>query len=588
MMHWNARAKRSLARGATALLLGLAGCTGSISEEPGKREGPRPAPGASPAEGPAKGSPVVPDRELPSSTRAADGFTIECGPNKACEGEDSPLRRLSNHEYLNTVRDLLGTQSDPTQAFAAETVIDGFDNNALTQLATEQIAQQYHAAARTLAAEVLPRVETLVACDAASAGERPCAETFVEGFGKRAFRRPLQASEKDIFLRLYDKAKGTGTHAESLAALVEAFLTSPQFLYRMELTGRTAGQAKPGEALPLDGWEIASRLSYMLWQTMPDAELMEAAEAGRLRTIEQIAAQARRLLAADRARDAMKRFFTSWLELDTFRDVEKDPMVYPEFTAEVKTELVAEVEAFIDHVFWERKGNLKDLIAGPTSLRNAKLAAFYGDGLGAGPALAPVDLSRGKRRGLLGTGGMAAKLATVHDSDPVKRGLFVREKLLCGHIPDAPPDVMDIAPKPDPAATKRERFEVHTNIGGCDVCHKLIDPIGLGLENLDGIGRWRDTEKGKPIITAGQWAPEDGGGTFTDSVGMLESLAENPRVYDCAVKTWMRYALGRSEIKRDLPTMTKLYERLRTSSDMHELVLDIVQSDTFTKRVVAP
>lgn len=525
----------------------------------------------------------------PTSTVGTDGFTIACGSNKTCEGEDAPLRRLTNREYLNTVRDLLGVRSDPTATFATESVVDGFDNNATTQLATEGVSRQYHLAAAALAEEIQPRVQQLVSCDVAARGESGCMQAFIADFGTKAFRRPLIDEEKKIFEATYGKLRAAGVdHAESLATLVQTFLASPQFYYRMELSGLSDSAAKPGGRVRLNGWEIASRLSYFLWQTMPDADLMKAAQDDRLRTKDQIASQARRMLESPRGKEVVKRFFAQWFDLDAFADVAKDKDAYPQFTPQIKTLMAAEMEAFLEHTFWQEKGSLGALIAGPFALRNAALAAFYGDGLGTGQTMARVDLSGQKRRGLLTTAGMAAKLATQSDSDPVKRGLFVREKLLCGHVPDPPPGTLMAAPAKKPEQTHREYFDIHTNLPGCNSCHRMIDPVGLALENYDGIGRWRDTEKGKPIDSSGRWPAEDGGGTFADSVGMLESLSRNPRVYDCAVKTWFRYAMGRSEISGDLPYLTALYDGFRKNgSDMHALILDLVQADTFTTRAVA-
>lgn len=591
---------RALA-GSAILLLGLWGCTGNIDametgptgtgagkgtgDGRGPGESPRPGrtePGAQP------GATQGPEAPSAASTTTRDGFVIECAGNKTCEGEESPLRRLTNREYLNTVRDLLGITSDPTGAFEAESVVDGFENNATTQLATEPIARQYFLAARALADEVSSRIQELAPCDAGR-GETACAGTFVAEFGKRAFRRPLLDGEKALYEGLYARVRETGaSHTEGLSSVLQALLASPPFFYRFELTGRLQGPQNPGELAKLSGWEIASRLSYFLWQTMPDTELMTAAEQGRLSSKEEIVAQARRLLQAPRGKEVVHRFLGQWLELEGLGEIEKDEKVFPQFTDKVRKELAAEAEAFVDHVFWEKKGRLQDLLTAPVTFRNGALATFYGDGLGAGDRLVMVDLSRSKRRGLLGTGAMAAKLASISDSDPVERGQFVRERLLCGFIPDPPDGVLEVAPPVNPEHTKRERFAVHTNIKGCDSCHKLIDPIGLALENYDGIGRWRDTEKGKPIDTSGTWAPEDGGKSFRDGTEMLAQLAASPRVYDCAVKTWFRFAMGRSEIKSDLPALAGLYDRFRDSgADMHALVMDLVQSTAFTSRVVA-
>ncbi|WP_437900119.1 DUF1592 domain-containing protein [Sorangium sp. So ce124] len=504
----------------------------------------------------------------------------------------SPLRRMTRFEYNNTVRDLLGDDSAPADAFVVEEEALGFNNQAAALGVTQLLAEQLMKASEAIAARAAKDLGKLLpGCDPVVQGPDVCAAELIERLGKRAFRRPLAPAESERLARLF--ASGNDEHGFSTGVelVIQAMLQSPHFLYRVE-----HGMPDPaGEGVvALSDHEIASRLSYLLWSSMPDDALFAAADAGELSTAEQIAAQARRMLEDPRARAAVANFHAQWLQLSNIDTLTKDPAVYPGFHAGLPALLRAETEAFLDHVVFEDDaGDVATLLTAPYSLMNAELRAFYGLGA-AGGAEAPGELSvvpldPAQRAGFLTQASVLAVLAKPDQSSPVHRGKFVRERLLCRTLPPPPPDV-DIQPPPvrDGIPTRRQ-FERHAEDPACAGCHRLMDPIGFGFERYDGIGLYREVDQGVPVDASGEIVgSRDIDGPFDGAVELAHRLAESDEVRQCVATQWFRFGYGRAEQAEDECSMRQIQAAFAESGyNIKALLVALTQTDAFRYRRAA-
>jgi hypothetical protein len=488
----------------------------------------------------------------------------------------SPLRRLTAFEYDNTVRDLLGDSTRPGRRFPEEAKTAGFVSGA--QGAPGQaLVDAYREAAEALAARADVRV--LSGCDPAAAGEEACARQFVMGVGKRAFRRPLDAAETTRLMAVFTKGRPAGTFASALQLTVQAMLQSAPFLYRIE-----TGGAPDAAVVRVTGWEMASRLSYLLWGSLPDKPLFDAAEAGALETPEQIAAQARRMLADPRARQAVASFHDQWLALDEADGLDKDTRVFPAFTTALPGLFRTETSRLIEHLTWDEPGGWQRVLTAPFTFANGALAKFYGLKGPAGAAFERVSLEGTPRLGFLTQGSFLAVQAKRNQTSPVVRGQYVRERLLCQQPPPPPPDVGGEVQEPDGKLTTRERYAAHASKPSCASCHRLMDPIGLGLENFDGAGQWRTTEAGKPIDASGEIVDSDVTGRFDGAAALARKLAASTQASRCVANHWFRFAFGRAPTEADACTVETLAARLGAGASARDVLLTLVASDAFLHR----
>ncbi len=493
--------------GALALLTGAAlaaACTGVIGDGGGSG-------GAS--EPPAAGTRPA---GVPGAGIASCAATPSPGP--------APLRRLTIAEYNHTVRDLLGDKTAPATAFPPDTTAGVFSNSATSLTVSPLLAQGYQQAAEALAATAIATPAKLVACDPKT-GDDACATAFIASFGRRAFRRPVTPDESTALLALYADVRTGGVFLDGIQAVIEAVLQSASFLYRPELG---VGDPATNGVVPLAPYETASRLSYLLWGSMPDDVLLDAAGAGQLATPAQIEAQARRLLADPRAKDATREFFEQWLHLRGLDGASKDPTLYPGFDDVTRASMFAESRAFFDWVMWQADGRVETLLTAPTSFLDANTAKLYGvtlSGGGTGPQLTALDPT--KRAGILTQPSLLSTLAKPNQSSPILRGKFVRERFLCQDLPPPPPNLVIVPPKVAPGATTRERFAQHDKDPACSGCHSLMDPIGFGFEHYDAVGAYRTTDNGLPVDATG-WFPGgalDVNGPFKDAIDLGNRLA---------------------------------------------------------------
>ena len=463
------------------------------------------------------------------------------------------IRRLSNREYDATIATLLGDTTGYAGDFPGDTIVHGFTNNSDVQDVGPALVEQYVLAAEKVAEKAAGNVDVLLGCPLAE-GEA-CVADFIERFGKRAWRRPIAAEERVELLRVFTDGQAAFDAVTGVKLLVQAFLVAPSFLYRAEVGVPVSGA--PYAALT--SWELASRLSYFLTGTMPDDVLLAAAEAGELSTPEGIAAQAERLLAAPVARVQVTEFFSGWLNLFAVLRLQREAEQFPAWNTTLPQLFSDETRAFASKVVFDGAGDLATLLTASYTYGDPSLAAYYGGT--AGPlegGLARIELPPDRRAGLLTQASFLATHSKEIQTDPVARGKFVRERLLCQGIDPPPPDVVITPPTITPGTTARDRFAEHEANPICAGCHVLIDPVGLAFENYDPIGQWRDTELGKSIDASGDLTDTDVEGPFVGVVEMAGKLAQSSLVSECFVRQWFRFAFGRVESDADDPRIATI------------------------------
>jgi hypothetical protein len=503
----------------------------------------------------------------------------------------SPIRRLTRFEYDNTVRDLLGDDTRPaTTAFPPEELGNGFGNDANLLSVSRLLAEQYVTVSRGIADRLLadgPRYAATLGCTPDAAGEDACARDFIERFGALAWRRPLADDERDRLVALFGRLRAVPlTFDQAVGGVIQTMLQAPQFLYRVEF-----GSPVPGNAgvMKVDPFEMASRLSYFFWGSMPDADLFAAAAAGSLGTPAEVRAQAERMLADPRARQVVRYFNDMLFGLAGILSISKSTEQFPAFTSDIPPLLQEESERFLDDVIWDGPGDLKTLLTAPYSFMNAALARYYGvDGLPGAPQgtdFERVMLDPTRAAGLLTQAGLLASLTPGTQTNPVLRGLFVRRNLFCKAPPPPPPSIMVTEPAPDPTLTTRERFAAHSEDPQCHLCHQSLDPIGFTFEHYDPIGRWRDTDNDKPVDASGEIVGTDVAGPVTDAVALAAKLAASHDVASCMVGHWLTYSYGRAETSDDACTRAELERDFAASGGrIRDLMVAVTQTDAFLYR----
>ncbi|HEX4406422.1 MAG TPA: DUF1592 domain-containing protein [Polyangia bacterium] len=502
-----------------------------------------------------------------------------------------PLRRLTQQEYANAVRDLLAmTTPVSTADIPADENVGPFASNSVTAL-TDLGTQQYLDSAETLstAAVATPAALTaLVGCDRTVAGatDATCASQFIDRFGARAFRRPVADDEKARYVTLFTNA---GNLSDGIRLVVEAFLQSPSFLYHVEDDPNSATPQAAGALVPLDSYQLAARLSFFLWTSVPDDALMTAAAAGTLTEAAALTAQVTRMLADPRAHDAIATFHTQWLDLGKLPSTTKDPALFPQFSPALRDAMQAETVAFVNDVMTNGDGRLETLLTAPYSILDGGLFDLYGVARPAGTTgPVRVQLDPTQRAGVLTQASFLASHAHENETSPVARGVAILRNVLCVALPDPPANVNNAPPDPAPGATTRQIFKLHESVASCAACHTMIDGIGLGFEAYDADGVFRATEAGQPVDTSGNVvaAPEIAG-PFNGAVQLAQKLAGAEQVQQCVARQWFRFALGRLEGASDGCSLQGMFTAFDASKhDVRQLLAAIATSDAFRYRKV--
>jgi len=502
-----------------------------------------------------------------------------------CQAQASPrapLALLTRREYDNTIADLLGDVSRPAASFPPENQVQGFNNFTAAHQASPLLVEKYLESAEGIAARAATsKLAELAPCPTGN-DMLGCGRSFVRSFGLRAFRRPLETSEALLFDDLFSRTYAQAGYGIAVELVISGMLQSPQFLYRVD-TLRTP--TPETGAVRLSPYELASRLSYFLTGSMPDAVLFAAAASDELATDEQIELQARRLLQTPRARDTVRTFHQQWLGLDLLPTISREVPELGVGAQELGAQWLSSFDRFIDHVYWE-VGNVGALFSSKRVYLTPKLATLYGVTPTSTDALTSADLP--DRSGLLTQPALLAMLAHSDQSAPVLRGVFVRERLMCLPVPPPPPTVNVVPPDPDPNATTRERFRVHTAKAECAGCHSLIDGIGFGFEEYDQHGRFRAYENGLPVDVSGEVVGTEDSqldGAFQGTAALSARLANSRRVRDCIATNWYRFAFGRIETTQDECSLNDVKARFdRSGGNVQELLVSIAQSVAFRYR----
>jgi hypothetical protein len=501
-----------------------------------------------------------------------------------------PLRRLTRQEYANSVRDLLGAANVGRDDLPADENVGPFFSNTVTALGDLGTQQYLDSAERLGAAAVATAadVDRLVACDrtVASATDATCAAAFVDRLGRRAFRRPLATDEKARYVALFTATAAGGTFADGIRLVVQTMLQSPSFLYHLELD---AAPTASGSIVALDSYQLAARLSFFLWNSVPDDALLASAAGGQLLDAAGVRAEVARMLADARARDAISTFHAQWLDLAKLAALGKDPTLFPQFNPALRDAMAAETMAFVDDVMRAGDGRLDTLLTASYSVLDGPLFELYGVARPAGttgPVHVALDPTR--RAGLLTQAAFLATHAHENQTSPVARGVAILRNVLCVALPDPPPNVDNAPPDPQPGATTRERFAAHESIASCAACHKMIDGIGMGFEAYDAVGAWRTMDGGRAVDATGNvlGAPEIAG-PFDGAAALARKLAGSVQVQQCVARQWFRFALGRLETASDGCSLQGMFDGFQASGhDVRQLLASIATSDAFRYRKV--
>ncbi|MEM9072720.1 MAG: DUF1592 domain-containing protein [Myxococcota bacterium] len=487
----------------------------------------------------------------------------------------APLRRLTVREYDATLRDLLGDGSEPGSRLIAEARGVSADTSV-----TSLLAEQYMNAAEDVSGRVTEDLDALLDCGGTV--DDDCARAFIDDIGPRAFRRPMTDAERIELVSLYDAARSELTQRESVRAVLEAILQSPQFLYRVEISPVTEEAV-----VRLDGYQLATRLSYTLWGTMPNQMLFDAAASGALDSDEGVATIAREMLLDARAETSMQDFFAGFLALEELEDLTKDVSVFPEFNEHIAELMRMETEAFVHEVMVNGDASWQTLMRAPWSMMNRELAEYYGVSGPTGDAFERVELDPGHHSGLLTQGSVMATRARTYESSPIHRGMFVRGTLMCGVVRDVPEGLEVDPPDPDPTATTRERLAEHRANPVCASCHEQFDPLGFAFEHFDGSGRFRPDENGLPIDTTGNIVDSDIDGDFDGLTDLADQLLTSEEAQACFAKHFFRFANERFEVREDGCSIGTMVDSFRESDfDVREMMVSLTQTDAFLYRAV--
>ena len=459
-----------------------------------------------------------------------------------CDGEAPArrlLRRLSHMEYRNTIRDLFEIDVEVGD-FAADNVAFGYNNNATALTVSSLLLDQYTSESEAVATQYIQ--QTPISEWNCGSANRTCAETFLEVKGTAIWRRPLSEDDRIRYLELYDLAAEDGFES-GMVWMLSGLLQSPHFLYRSEL-----GERQLDDQFSLTSWEVATELSYMIWQTTPDSELLGLAETDVLLDPEGRTQAVEYLLADARAAESMVALSEQWLRLDLLPIVARDSTLYGDLTEEIRSDMAQETRTFVVNLF-EEEATFSELLTSERTWVSPVLASYYGLETTAG-AWEETDLSGDARYGgLLTQGAVLTVHALPSSSSPIHRGVLIREHFLCQEL-QPPPANLDTSPPPvDPTLSTRERYAQHASDPSCSSCHQLIDPIGFAFEHYDGIGRWRDMDGEHPIDATGEIVESDTtDGTFDGLVELSTHLANSSEVSSCYVQQWYAFGTGRGDI----------------------------------------
>ena len=415
-----------------------------------------------------------------------------------------------------------------------------------------------------------------------AAAETACAERILSTLVRRAYRAPVEPLDMQRVMKIYREGRRGGTFETGIEAALQRILAAPKFTFRVE---RDLPNVAPGTPYRISDVELASRLSFFLWSSIPDDELLKVAEAGKLKDPAVLEAQVRRMLADERARALVDNFAGQWLQLRNVRNVQPNSDLFPDFDDNLRLAFKTETELFFESIVKEDR-SVVDLMTADFTFVNERLAKHYGIPDIHGSRFRRVTLTDPRRVGLLGKGSVLAVTSHAERTSPVVRGKWILDNILGAPVPPPPPDVPQLKEKVEgeKPRTMREQMAEHRTNPVCATCHKVMDPIGLSMENFDVVGAWRADDEGNPIDATG----ELNDGTKVDGVVTLrKALMAHPEVFVRTITEKMTiYALGRGLDARDMPAVRAIIrDAAGRDYRFSSIVLGIVRSTPFTMRV---
>jgi len=587
----------------TCLVFGvlLVGCTGHINDS--APTGQPASGGAASGSGPVSStSDATVGGASSGTTTTAGGSTTQTtgtgaggvGGGSAAESVEVPrIARLTHFQWANSVQDLLRLDQKPPEAdeFTPDAIV-GFDTNRSQLRMSGTLREDYERAAEALATRVVDDPDALARLIPADAPADPTerARVFIESFGLRAYRRPLTSEEVSQYLTLFERGPELAPEREPFAAgallAIRLFLQSPYFLYRTEL-----GQEDVNGRIPLSGYEVASKLALAVTGSIPDEGLLEAAAAGSLdpgNNLTTVGLEAERLLATPRGKASALHLHTQSLALSRYALIQKNSEEYPEFTTTTPASMRTSAELFLDDLYDADRG-LKSLLTSTEAFVDANLAPIYGVSGSFGADFQRVDLAGLPRQGLLTQPGFLALFAGAHQPDPIHRGVFINQQILCLEI-SLPGVVLPELPEVQPDQTNRQYIDALTGRGTCgQTCHATrINPLGFAFENYDPLGRHRTTDNGQNVDASGSYELDGTDVTFSNALELVDLLANSPEAHRCYASHWLSYLNGSMPDAGDDPVLDELGTRSNSEDlSMKDVIRSLVQSDSFLTRANA-
>lgn len=492
----------------------------------------------------------------------------------------TPLRRLGPAEWNNTVADLLPVATLSRFNFPSEFAIEGFENNADFQASSALLVEAFRESAVAITEQALPQM--IPQCKGNPDGQ--CARVFLAEFLPRAFRRPVTEEELSVYVDFWNAEEQATYFMAAYHLTVQAILQSPEFLFRLEF-GTTQGEA--GDEVPLSQHEIATRLSYFIWASMPDAELFAAAAAGELNDPAVLEQHARRMLADERARNALTDFHRQWLEVDDVLRIEVDGNLTPFWQRNIRFPMRDAPLLWIEWLIFDGPGSLEGLLTEDSAFVHRDTAGLYDV---PSPNEEFERMTTPNRAGILMDPAFLAIRSHPGNASPVLRGRFISERVLCNII-DPPPAGLTIFP-PRAAdfagsTTNRERYERTMDSPDCSGCHEPMHGLGFPLEGFDMLGSLQSDDQGSPIDETGEIRNADVEGPISDRMDLVQTLASSDQVRRCYAKQWFRYGWGRLDRFADNAVIDAVDPAFESSGgDIQELLVAFVKTDAFRIRIV--
>lgn len=497
------------------------------------------------------------------------------------------IHQLNNYEYNNVMRDLTGIDSKPAAALPKDPYTGFFSNMAAT-LATDQTRAQiyFDLAIKVLDGAFSQAYGNIVTCNPATMGARPCAEKVIGEFGLKAFRRPLTATEQTNFVNLFNNLYGNfpaGTAGsafdESLKGALQAILISPQFIYRII---EMPANVTPGYVKTLNAYELATRLSFFLWGSIPDATLFGHAATGRILDQSVLLSEVDRMLKDPKSAHLTTAFGSQWLKIEGLSNSKPDPTIYPQFNESIRQAMLTESRLLLSDIF-QRDGSPYLILNADYTYLNTELGAYYQIPGAATSQFVKVSTANTPRVGMLTHGSILTVNSKSTESSIVQRGLWALNRLLCTTVANPPNGAVNMLPPETPLTNPRRTLESHSSNASCAGCHSQIDPVGIGLENFDGVGRHRTHYRNGDIVdSSGQFT---NGGSFSNAREMSRILVQSEQFRQCYAQTLMSYSMGRlleASDKCYANTMARV--AVTPSTKFSEMVKAIVTSEQFLKQ----